>query len=278
MILALANSLPFRYSASMIRSLVFFLASAALPALAQNPPRPFEAQTVSVEGKDRAFLLMRPEGFAKSSTQKFPLLLFLHGAGERGTDNVAQLKHFPEKMAQPQWRAKYPCFLIAPQCEPNKQWVDAPWGDKQPKPMASTPSEMMNVALAALEKVRQDESSHIDATRIYLTGLSMGGYGSWELAMRHPEWFAAVAPICGGGGESKAPLLKSLPVWAFHGDKDTVVWPERSQRMVDAINRAGGAAKMTLLLGVGHDSWSGAYDPKSGLLDWIFAQRQTSAK
>ena len=240
---------------------------------ADEDPGGFLDQTVVVGGRERHFRLLMPAK-AAGGEGVAPVVLFLHGAGERGTDNQAQLKHFPEKMAQPEWRVKYRCFLIAPQCEPEKQWVDAPWGDKVSKPMAGEPSEMMQVALAALEKVAIEHPASIDPARIYLTGLSMGGFGSWELAMRHPELFAAVAPICGGGDESKADRLKPLPIWAFHGKADTVVWPERSERMVAAVNRAGGKAKLTLLDEVGHDAWSPAYDLKSGLLDWLFQQKR----
>jgi len=225
-----------------------------------------------VAGQERHFRLLLP--LPEPLSPPTPVVLFLHGAGERGTDNAAQLTHFPEKMAQPEWRAKYRCFLIAPQCEPDKQWVDAPWGDKQPKALAEEPSEMLRLALAALEQVRAEYQAAIDPARLYVTGLSMGGYGTWELAMRHPDAFAAAAPICGGGDESQAERLKGLPIWAFHGDQDTVVWPERSERLVAAVNRAGGQAKVSLLAGVGHDSWSPAYDPKSGLLDWLFAQKR----
>ena len=234
----------------------------------------FVVETVVVEGKERSFRLLVP-GVKPAPA---PMVLFLHGAGERGTDNAAQLKHFPEKMAQPEWRAKYRCFLIAPQCEPEKQWVDAPWGDKESKPMAAEPSEMLRVAIAALEKVRAEHAAAIDPSRIYVTGLSMGGFGTWELAMRLPDWFAAAAPICGGGDEARAGRLKALPIWAFHGKDDTVVWSERSERLVAAVNQAGGQAKLSLLPGVGHDAWSPAYDPKSGLLDWLFRQKRTAAR
>lgn len=238
----------------------------------------FVAQTVEVGGKERAFRLLAPASAPGTQPELAPVVLFLHGAGERGTDNLAQLKHFPEKMAQPEWREKYRCFLIAPQCEPEKQWVDAPWGDKESKPMAAEPSEMLQVAVAALEKVRLEHGASIDPARIYLTGLSMGGFGSWELAMRHPEWFAAVAPICGGGDEAQADRLKWVPVWAFHGTADTVVWPVRSERMVAAVRRARGQAKLSLLDGVGHDAWTPAYDPASGLLDWLFAQKRAAVR
>ena len=252
----------------------FFFAAGL--ALANTSSNAFVDKTVTVAGKEQHFRLLLP--LVEPLSTPAPVVLFLHGAGERGTDNAAQLLHFPEKMAQPEWRVKYRCFLIAPQCESEKQWVDAPWGDKQPKSMAAGPSEMMQVALAALDQVRTEFQEAIDPARIYLTGLSMGGYGTWELAMRHSDLFAAAAPICGGGDEALAERLKTLPIWAFHGDQDTVVWPERSERMVAAVNLAGGRARLSLLPGVGHNSWNNAYDPKSGLLDWMFAQKRMVVK
>jgi predicted peptidase len=230
-----------------------------------------ETLVKSADG-DYAYKLMRPN----ATGGKYPLVVFLHGAGERGTDNVAQLKFLPTMLAQPAMRERYPCFVLAPQCAPHHQWVDAPWGDKISQPMAAAPSVMLAHAIAALEAVRLDPQ--VDAQRIYLTGISMGGYGTWELALRHPDWFAAVVPICGGGDEAKAATLKTLPLWAFHGTADTVVWPERSQRMVDAIKAAGGTPKLTLLQAVGHNSWEPAYDEKSGLLAWLFQQKRSINK
>lgn len=262
----------------MILRVVCCLLLAAGAALSEPVTGPFEVRKVAVGGIERSFRLLLPLPGPGAESAPAPVVLFLHGAGERGTDNAAQLRHFPEKMGQPEWRAKYRCFLIAPQCAPDKQWVDAPWGDRQSKPMAVEPTDMLQVAMAALEKVRAEHAAAVDPDRVYLTGLSMGGFGAWELAMRHPDWFAAVAPICGGGDEARADRLKGLPVWAFHGQDDTVVWPERSERLVAAINRAGGLAKLSLLPGVGHNSWSPAYDPMSGLLDWMFRQKRVAAR
>jgi predicted peptidase len=229
---------------------------------------PYQEMTVAREGQSYRYRLLRPT----NTTAKFPLVLFLHGAGERGTDNSAQLKFLPTALATPELREKFPCFVLAPQCAPDQQWVNAPWGAKQCSPMAAAPSVMLANAIAALEQTRKDPQ--VDPTRIYLTGISMGGFGTWELAMRHPEWFAAAAPVCGGGDEANAALLKAVPLWAFHGGADTVVWPERSQRMIDAISASGGKPKFTLLPGVGHNAWDQAYALPSGLLEWLFTQRK----
>lgn len=247
-----------------------FLSFFILSSSGQDVATSYEDDSVSVGEKSYHFRLMKPPTGAVE--KQFPLVVFLHGAGERGTDNLAQLKFLPTQLASADLRKKFPCFVMAPQCEPNKQWVDAPWGDKATKPMTPEPSEMMRCAIAALTKIMKDPK--VDPQRIYLTGLSMGGYGSWELSIRHPDWFAAVAPICGGGDESKVAVLKTMPVWAFHGLADTVVWPERTQRMIDSLQAAGGKPKFTKLEGVGHGAWGPAYDMKSGLLDWLFTQKK----
>lgn len=261
----------------MARFLAFLLFVPA--AFGQNPapaalPAGVEELSVNSGGKERKFLLLSPPGDQADPVARFPVLLFLHGAGERGSDNRVQLKHFPEKMAAEAMRREFPCFLIAPQCELNQQWVNAPWGDKTAKPMADQPGEMLAYAMACLDWVMKDKADRIDPARVYVTGLSMGGYGTWEIAARRPDLFAAAAPVCGGGDENQAAKLKDLPIWAFHGDKDTVVWPVRSEAMIAAVKQVGGQPKLTLLPGVGHNAWSTAYDPKSGLLTWLFAQKK----
>lgn len=201
--------------------------------------------------------------------KKYPVILFLHGAGERGDDNRAQLKYLPTWMAEPKNREQYPCWLIAPQCRQGKLWVQVPFNSAT----ATMPDEMgdqMRVALGILEKVLEHPAA--DSRRVYLTGLSMGGYGCWDLAIRYPEKFAAVAPICGGGDPSKAARLVGVPVWAWHGTADRAVPVDRSRVMIEAIRRAGGNPKYTELEGVGHDSWTPAYRDPEGVIPWMFAQ------
>ena len=215
------------------------------------------------------FLLLKPAKM--ESGKKYPVILFLHGAGERGNNNRAQLRHFPEKMSEPARRERYEAFVIAPQCPAGKRWVEVHWGAGKSTPQAE-PTGAMQGAMAALQHVLKTEPA--DAARVYLIGLSMGGFGSWDLATRHPDWFAAVAPICGGGDERQAAALKDVPVWAFHGDKDTVVPVARTRSMIEAIRRAGGNPKYSELAGVGHDSWTPACDEQSGLLTWMFEQKR----
>lgn len=212
------------------------------------------------------YRLLKPDKIEPD--KKYPVILFLHGAGERGDDNVNQLMYFPEQMASSPWREKYPCFLIAPQCRTEKWWAgrrrSSDDGD------AAAISEQMAVVEGILADVLEEQP--IDRDRVYLTGLSMGGYGSWDLASRHPDWFAAVAPICGGGNAESAKNLVGVPLWAFHGGADAVVPVARSQEMIEAIRAAGGKPKYTEFEGVGHNSWTPAYSDAEGLVPWMFEQ------
>lgn len=231
---------------------------------------PFAVGSVSVTEAGQAvefrYRLLAPA--APVAGERYPLVVFLHGAGERGRDNDKQLKYLPTWMAEPALRERHPCFLLAPQCREGERWVDVSWADKKSLPQGPPTTDML-AAIAAIQAVSSREA--VDPARIYLTGLSMGGYGTWDLAARQPERFAAILPICGGGDEATAPRLAKLPIWCFHGDADTVVPVERSRRMIEAIRAAGGNPKYSELPGVGHDSWTPAYrDPT--VLDWLFAQ------
>ncbi|MEZ6072023.1 MAG: phospholipase [Pirellulales bacterium] len=211
--------------------------------------------------------------------ERYPLVLFLHGLGERGRDNRLQLMYLPEWMSRDEWRRRFPCYLLAPQCPPDGMWVE-PLSPNAPikwnrgaddRPLAPAP-------LAMVEAILDDacRTLPIDSSRVYLTGLSMGGYGTWLLAVRQAERFAAVAPVCGGGDVHYAARLAGAPLWAVHGADDGVVPPVRSREMIEAIRAAGGEPRYTELAGVGHDSWTAAYSDQVGLLEWLFAQRRPS--
>jgi predicted peptidase len=219
------------------------------------------------------YRLLRPQAGAPGV--RHPLVVFLHGAGERGDDNLAQLKYLPSWLAEPALRQSHPCFVLAPQCRQNHRWAPFDWSDKRSSPIAQSPTPDLAGAIAALDRVLSAES--IDPDRVLLTGLSMGGYGSWEWAMRAPERFAALVPICGGGDERQAGRLVNLPIWCFHGAADNVVPVERSRTMVEAIRAAGGSPRYSELPGVGHDSWTPAYRQPE-LLVWLFSQRRAAAE
>jgi predicted peptidase len=177
------------------------------------------------------------------------LLVFLHGAGERGSNLDKVKQHGPPKLVTA--GKDMPFIVVSPQC-PNRLW----W-----------PSLSERVKALIDEVV---EKYDVDESRIYLTGLSMGGFGTWSISCTYPERFAAIAPVCGGGKTFVAECLKNVPVWAFHGANDIVVNPSESQRMVEAINEAGGDAKMTLYPDTGHDSWTKTYNNEE-LYRWLLS-------
>ena len=219
-----------------------------------------------------AYLILSP--LKVEDGKDYPLLFFMHGAGERGNDVQKLLPHLPTQMCREEWLEEFPCFMVIPQCRDGEQWVDQAWGEKKSVPIEETPTDQMAMAMSVLD--RSLKTLPIDKTRVYLTGLSMGGYGSWELAMRRPNLFAAVAPVCGGGDETQAAILKNIPVWAAHGDSDTVVWPVRSRTMVEAIRKAGGNVKYTEYPGIGHNSWTKFYADRNGVIPWLFRQVRSS--
>ncbi len=206
------------------------------------------------------YRLLRPEHAEPG--EQYPLVLFLHGAGERGDDNRAQLKYLPELMATGPYRQAFPCFLVSPQCRAGRWWI--PRAEDKPG------GEQLEMALEILDSV--EKSCPIDPRRVYLTGLSMGGFGCWNLAAKYPERFAAVVPICGGGNAANAGKLVDIPIWAVHGAEDDVVRPELSRAMIEAVRAAGGHPHYTELAGVAHDSWTPAYTDPDGVIPWMFQQ------
>jgi predicted peptidase len=202
--------------------------------------------------------------------REYPLVLFLHGAGERGSDNALQLVHGAKTFAATENRQKYPCFVVCPQCPQKRRWVEVDW-NLPSHTMPAKPSVPMRLVFELLDKLTAELP--VDKQRLYITGLSMGGFGTWDAIARRPDYFAAAVPICGGGDVAQSPKLVQLPIWAFHGDKDPVVKPSRTGDMIEAIRKAGGAPRVTMYPGVQHDSWNRAYaDP--ALLAWLFAQQK----
>ncbi len=201
----------------------------------------------------------------------YPLILLLHGAGERGDDNRAQLLHVAPALLSPENREKYPCFVVVPQCPKGKKWVEVNWSapnHRQP----CQPSAAMAPTLELLQNLQKEFP--IDSRRLYVIGLSMGGYGAWDVIARYPCMFAAAVPICGGGDECTAPRIAGVPIWAFHGAKDTVVPATRTRKMIDALQQAGGKPRYTEYPNCSHNSWDSAI-AEPDLLPWLFAQRQT---
>jgi predicted peptidase len=250
--------------------LLLFLLLFVLPAMVRAGEAAYEKGLFGSGGATLPYRLLRPVKVEPG--KKYPLILFLHGAGERGTDNERQLLHGSGLFLKPENREKFPCFVVFPQCPEAKAWVEVPWGDKKSHEMPAEPSVPLKLTKELVDKLIADKP--VDTDRIYVMGLSMGGFGTWDFAARYPSLVAAVVPICGGADDRTAPKFKDIPVWSFHGAKDSAVWPERSRSMVEALKKAGAAVKYTEYPDVGHDSWNRTFnDPE--LLPWLFAQKRS---
>lgn len=200
------------------------------------------------------YLLFLPADYAPGSGKTWPLIFFLHGAGERGSDVWMVTKHGPPKVDTK--TPNFPFIVVSPQCPDGRIWSN-------------------DLLLALLDDVEKRYA--VDLHRVYLTGLSMGGYGTWSLGLSHPERFAAMAPLAGGGdfitpylvGMTQKSELLSLPIWAFHGAKDPVVPVEESKRMVDIMKKLGDQdVKLTIYPEARHDCWTQTFD-KPDLFDWF---------
>ncbi|MGA1235854.1 MAG: GDSL-type esterase/lipase family protein [Limisphaerales bacterium] len=220
----------------------------------------------SPDGRSLPYRLLRPANAQPNKT--YPLVLFLHGAGERGTDNQKQLVHGTSLYLEPANREQFPCYVLAPQCPENQQWADMPWSKTNGR-QTPEPSQPTLLLLRLLNQLEQDLP--INPNRIYLTGLSMGGYGTWDLITRLPNHFAAAAPICGGGDEWTAPLAAQTPIWAFHSSDDSVVPVSRTRNMIATLQAAGGTPHYTEYTSLGHNSWTTAYQ-EPAFLPWLFSQ------
>jgi len=230
----------------------------------------YEARTfTAVDGATLPYRLLIPKNYDKA--QKYPLVLFLHGAGERGDNNTDQLKHGAPLFLKPEVRDKFPCFVIAPQCPKDQTWSPVK-GWTSPDTFHEEPNPPLKLALAALEAVSKEFT--VDADRLYITGLSMGGYGTWDAITRAPQKWAAAAPVCGGGDATRIAAAKLVPVWAFHGLNDPTVPVERSRELILMLK---GALAPAVLYSeypyIAHDSWTTAYGEPQ-LLPWMFAQRR----
>jgi predicted peptidase len=205
------------------------------------------------------YLLYLPQGYGQPGAQRWPLVLYLHGAGERGSDLSIVATHGPPKRVSQQ--TEFPFLIVSPQCPFDQRWDD-------------------DALIALLDSVLAQYQ--VDPTRVHLTGLSMGGFGTWSLAVNYPERFAAAAPVCGGGNGidvllaegARKEALQSLPIWAFHGAKDDVVPVSESERMIAALKRVGCTnAQLTVYPDADHDSYTRTYEnPK--LYEWLLAQRR----
>ncbi|MBX7255405.1 MAG: dienelactone hydrolase family protein [Candidatus Hydrogenedentes bacterium] len=214
-------------------------------------PTGFLNKTMTVDGNTRNYVVYVPSDYDPG--KKWPMVVFLHGMGERGRDGLLQTEVGIGSAIRRQ-ASLYPCIVVMPQCPGDTVWLNA--------------FQHIDVAM---EQTLKEYS--IDSSRIYLTGLSMGGYGSWAYGALHNDVFAAIIPICGGGKVSDAPALAKVPIWAFHGGADSVVKPLASQSMVQAVKEAGGNIQYTEYPGVDHNSWDQTYRDLD-VVKWLLSQKK----
>ena len=241
---------------STILQIVTLLAVLFLPAIASTaepkaaPGHQSQCQLERTVKVTLKYLLYLPKEYDQKPS--WPLMLFLHGAGERGDDLTLVQKHGPPKLIEA--GQEFPMIVVSPQCPKGRWWE---------------PLELATLVDEIVEKYK------VDQDRIYVTGLSMGGFGTWTLVAYQPDRFAAIVPICGGGEPHTAKMFPHVPAWVFHGAKDPVVSVERSEKMVDALKKSGGNVKFTVYPEARHDSWAETYaNPQ--LYEWLLQQRRTA--
>jgi predicted peptidase len=196
------------------------------------------------------YLLQFPADYDAGNSEGYPLLLFLHGSGERGTNLELVEKQGPPKVARDM---DLPFIIVSPQC-PEDTWWDV-----------DDLKVLVDEIVAAYP---------IDPSRLYITGLSMGGYGTWEMLMKYPNLFAAAIPVCGGGYAARARLIRDIPIWAFHGQKDEVVPIDNSQRIVDALKKLDADITFTIYPEAGHDAWTETYQ-NPDIYTWLLKHSKT---
>lgn len=204
--------------------------------------------------------------------QKYAVVLTLHGSSLRGSDNKAQLKknRGPMEILRYIKEQKINGIVVAPQCPSDERWVETPWyGESHSMP--KTPNQTMRLTIALMKQISQNPK--VDKNKIYVTGLSLGGFGCWDIIQRETALFAAAIPICGGGDTAQAQKLKNLPIWIFHGDNDRIVLTKRSRDMHTALKNVKANVKYTEYKNTGHDSFTPTYNNKK-VLQWLFKQRK----
>ncbi len=259
----------------MKRLLGLLLLSGALAHAQPDNQTEFEYKSL-IRGSDTLrYRLLMPEQF--DSSRKYPVVLFLHGAGERGSDNEKQLTHGSSLFTDGTNRGAFPAIVLIPQCPADSYWAQVAI-DRSSYPIglefhyADGPTRPLALVMELTEQYKDEP--YADPDRIYVMGLSMGGMGTFEILSRMPDTFAAAIPICGAGEPgSAAAYAGRVPLWVFHGAQDMVVAPQESVRMVGELLEAGAQPAFTLYDNYNHNSWDGAFkEPR--LLPWLFSHRR----
>ena len=230
----------------------------------------FESK-LHIENNDTLPFLLYCSEKADSTDAALPLVVFLHGAGERGNNNTDQLRHCIHYFLDDTITTRYPFLLIAPQCPAEQRWVNTDWKLLEHE-MEREPTAQMRGVFAVIDSLVA--CGDVDATRVYICGISMGGFGVWDALQRHPEKFAAAIAICGGGDPHYASRMKDVPVYIFHGQCDKLVKPSRSQQMFEALQAAGNTEAVYVSYhDLGHLCWDRAFSTP-GLFKWLFSKKK----
>ncbi len=230
----------------------------------------YEKETFIFENDTLNYRILKPLNY--DPNKQYPVHLFLHGSGERGKDNSSQLTHGGSLFLKKENREKYNSWVIFPQCSKNDRWpsISSDLWDQVFENKIKKPNKSLGLVIRLMDEFI--EKKDVDNQRIYLSGLSMGGMGAFEILYRRPDMFAAATPICGNGITQLAKLFANkVPVWIFHGSDDKVVSPKYSLEMARAIIESGGSPKMTLYANVDHNSWDNAFAEKD-FLKWIHSK------
>jgi len=229
-------------------------------------------ETKTATGQKLVYRLYLPSDY--DADKEYPLLLVLHGAGERGVDNQKQLVHMIRTMFNQNNSPVDDAIVICPQCPENQQWVDTPWANGNYRTADIPESDELAAVVKVVEGIR--DSYSVDKNRIYAMGLSMGGFGTWDLLVRHADLFAAGVPICGGGDQTKAKELAKMPIYTFHGSADGVVPPSGTKMMAMMINKNSPVDfHYEEFEGAGHDIWN-TVAGREDVFEWLFSR--TKAK
>ena len=230
----------------------------------------FEAHR-HIEGNDTLPYRLYRSKKADTMTEALPLVIFLHGAGERGNDNCMQLKHCIKYFLEDTVTSRYPFLLMVPQCPNGKRWVNTDWSLPE-HAMDSVPTTELSCVMAVLDSLIN--CGDVDASRVYLAGISMGGFGVWDALQRWPEKLAAAIAICGGGDPAYAHAMKNIPVYIYHGMRDETVMPLRSMQMYNALKDVGNEEVVLVKYPeLGHVCWNEAFSTP-GLFKWLFGKRR----
>ncbi len=253
------------YQKSVTLLLFISLLMAANVSFSQSSSRFSRETYVGDKGDTLLYRMLFPDA---NGLRKYPLVVFLHGAGERGNDNEAQLKWGVRNFATDENMMRFPALVIAPQCPTGTGWSAFTRSDRTIQP---DPTRTMELLIGLIQRLIR--TMPVDSNRIYITGLSMGGYGTFDALARYPDLFAAAVPVCGGGDASRAASFAHVPIWIFHGAEDPVVDPAQSQQMLEALTKAGAHPGFTQYPESGHFSWLAVYsDPL--MMAWLFRQHK----